>query len=720
MYERALQNIALHLSSREAQQRVLQNIRRVRNEAMVTIGQAARLFEFSESQLRDWERSGLLKPVRSAAPPDARGSVKQRQYSFDELDKLALIYELIHYANMTPGHIPADVNTLWEQVRASTPASNDDMTLSQPDAYHEIYRYITRRSEHVYQNELFWRLYTSHALYLSLKLLYEDFPGTYAGLILPAKTLTRATFEGELLPEQLPNRVGEALVGWLAQTRFFSTFLTTAPAFEFPSDFRIVSLPGSWEREQSEALEPRSSSDATLMVVPRDKLHKLHLDSNHVSLVSRLLAPLYENRQNWSTILGQGMKDLVQPGMDRASSVPDIVLNSLADMVIHLGGKLPEGEMRWHHCCILLPDETYLPLQERRLKVRAVSQDGAKLMDITLYPLEHYSTTVSIRAFLGSHILYRDVLTRADTTEKLARLEGPVRSCIAVPIGGEVTQPLGILYVASYQEQAFSKEDQRLLRLMARMAEEILRSYEVRQHLSRDLSALMEDPTNTDTLFANFFSEDQLIRDIEALLAYVQERKWVEQHEGVPALSQEVSFLAVELHDQDNLHNKYEYLLLRNIYLRVGELIDKHFRSLSSLSGYSRSYHIYGSRYYIPLPGVSLDEARKEAKKLKKTLDDDYTFTSLYVPTQDIVPLSPAQHLAGIVANVGITSYFYTKLEDIMQRYPGRSASEVRILVRNIILNALDVTLKRAQKIDGNVIVSWDRDRDEMISFPAD
>ncbi|HEY7419978.1 MAG TPA: GAF domain-containing protein, partial [Ktedonobacteraceae bacterium] len=462
--------------------------------------------------------------------------------------------------------------------------------------------------------------------------------------------------------------------------------------------------------EQADAL----FSDPTLIVVPRDKLSELHLDESVVNIVRRLLAPLYEDRQNWSTWLGQGMKDLVQPDMDRASSTSDAVLTRLADMVVHLGGKLPGGETRWHHCCILLPDETYLPLQERRLKVKAVNQSSAKLMDVMLYPLEHYNTTVSIRAFLGTHILYHDVLTGADTTEKLARLEGPVRSCIAVPIGGEVTQPLGILYVASYQEQAFSKEDQRLLRLIAHIAEEILRSYEVRQHVSRNLSAIMEDPTNTDTLFANFFSEDRLIHDIEALLANVQERKWVEQHEEEPMLSQEVSFIAVELNDQENLHNKYDYLLLRNIYLRVGELIDKHFRSLFSLSGYTKPCHIYGSRYYIFLPGVSLLEARKEARKLKKALDGSYTFTSLYVPTEDIVPLSPAQHLADMVANIGIASYSYTKLEDILQRYPGLEAREVRIVVRNTVFNFLDVLLKQAQKRGGNIIVSWDPD--EMIA----
>ena len=64
MDERNLQRIARHLKDEAAQRRVHYNIQRGRNEVTVTIGRAARLFGFSESQLRDWEKMGLIKPIR--------------------------------------------------------------------------------------------------------------------------------------------------------------------------------------------------------------------------------------------------------------------------------------------------------------------------------------------------------------------------------------------------------------------------------------------------------------------------------------------------------------------------------------------------------------------------------------------------------------------------------------------------------------------------------
>jgi hypothetical protein len=190
--------------------------------------------------------------------------------------------------------------------------------------------------------------------------------------------------------------------------------------------------------------------------------------------------------------------------------------------------------------------------------------------------------------------------------------------------------------------------------------------------MSSKLSAVMKNPVNTDTLFDNFLSEDQLVRDIDSLLADLQEQ--IARQLG--GNRQEVSFIAVELSDQSDHDTKYDYLLLRNVYLHIGELIDKHFRSLFSLPGYTQPYHIYGSRYYIFLPNVSLEEVRKQAKGLKKALDGTYTFNSLAVSIGETIPLAPAQELSGVVTNIGVSSYLYTKLEDILQRYPGRGVYE--------------------------------------------
>src|SRR5579883_3050687 len=113
MSNRGLPDITTYLTNEISQQRVRQNMQRIRREAMVTIGEAARLFGFSESQLRDWERLGLIKPVRPVeGAEDARNVRRQRQYSFEELDKLAAIYELLRYNDLTPGQIAQQMGRL--------------------------------------------------------------------------------------------------------------------------------------------------------------------------------------------------------------------------------------------------------------------------------------------------------------------------------------------------------------------------------------------------------------------------------------------------------------------------------------------------------------------------------------------------------------------------------------------------------------------------------
>ena len=110
MYKRYRQDIRNHLQNEDVKKRILQNIQRGREEATVTIGRAARLFNFSENKLRDWENLGLLKPLRSK---DVAG---QRQYTPDELNKLAIIRELIEEGGFTPGSIPPNIDEIWASI----------------------------------------------------------------------------------------------------------------------------------------------------------------------------------------------------------------------------------------------------------------------------------------------------------------------------------------------------------------------------------------------------------------------------------------------------------------------------------------------------------------------------------------------------------------------------------------------------------------------------
>ena len=103
MEERQLKNIKRYLQSEDVQERIQQYMQRGRSEATVSIGRVAQLFQLKENKLRDWETRGLLKPLRSK---DISG---QRQYSPSELDKLAIIKELVDEGGYAPSDIPANI-----------------------------------------------------------------------------------------------------------------------------------------------------------------------------------------------------------------------------------------------------------------------------------------------------------------------------------------------------------------------------------------------------------------------------------------------------------------------------------------------------------------------------------------------------------------------------------------------------------------------------------
>jgi len=707
--ERNIQRIIKHLEDEAAQKRVLHNIQRGHNEVTVTIGRAASLFGFSESQLRDWEKIGLIKPIRPKDASDSDGTKRsshggQRQYSFSELDKLAIIRELLDEAKLTPGSIPPDIDKIWSSIVEKHAAQKNDISYS-PYTSSTKSEPIDRRITSSYRDELSWRFYASNALMLSILLLYEAVPGSYAGLILPAYER-----DGEApAPEQLPE-IGDALVGWLGQTRTFYTFMTPEPSFEYPSDFRILPI---CPPELQELTSSASIADRTFLVVQRDDIRHVTNTEKAVQTVRRLLTPLYEDRQYWPLYFGEGMRDLVNPGIDFTPRVPDAVLTGLTEMVIRLGGKKPDGTNRWQSCYILLPDNLRLPLQQRSLVVRATSEGYSRLLGMHMATPERYGTSLSLRAYQGGHIMYRSELAPEDRTNTYRELEGPIRSNIALPIGGEVAEPLGVLHAASHDTDAFDEDDQRVLRVMARIIADLLNIYRSRQQITASLADLLEDPGTVDAAFKDFSSENEFLQDIEALLSPIKEQLEAGQlthHSASTAPTMttdpdepqlgEVSFIGVDLdlQVQETIANSYGDQTLARLNkalgLRIRDLLPALFMNYASY----KLYHIYAGRYYLLLRDLSLEKTKTSAERLRKGL----AASPITIKQPDLP--SSSLTLPDIFVHIGVTWYPNEKLAEFLGPIQTPSLANVS----STFYRSLDLVLKLGADSGGNIVFAWD------------
>ena len=149
----------------------------------------------------------------------------------------------------------------------------------------------------------------------------------------------------------------------------------------------------------------------------------------------------------------------------------------IEDRVLLDGRQNADGQQRWYFCCVLLPEESALPLQQRSLIVQAQSLHAPHNIGVTSISPEKSVTSISLRAFQSGNIVYRPEIALEDTTIVFREVEGPIRSIVAVPVGGEDGLPIAVLYVASRLEEAFSDNDQRVLRILGRMVEELLITY---------------------------------------------------------------------------------------------------------------------------------------------------------------------------------------------------------------------------------------------------
>jgi DNA-binding transcriptional MerR regulator/GGDEF domain-containing protein/GAF domain-containing protein len=702
MDKRRTPQIVEHLRRGEAQQRIYQTIQRVREEATVTISRAATLFGFSENQLRDWEEYGLLNPLRPS------GTRAHRLYPIQELEKLALIRELMN-AKFVPSEIPPDIDKVWQAISLSRERSP---ALSQREGRERTTALTINQRIEDARNNLFWDYFVSHVLHLSLALICEDVPNTSAGLVLPLEP--EVDVSGIRRVEDLA-QLGEVLVCRLGPSGSSQTLLMPELTFEYATDYRL--LPLTVMRNDQPQEEP---IDNTLIFIQR-RSERLTLSAPVVETIRRLLRPIYEDIERSRSCFGVGMRDILvsSTNLHSGANNSDIILNGLAEMVVRLGGLTAEGESRWRFCCILLPQDAMLPLHQRTLVVRAQSKNAPYRVGRTIVTPDNYAESPSIRALQSGHIVYLPKISQTDTSIAFREQEEPIRSAVAIPIGGEDGLAIAVLYVASAEIAAFSESDQRVLRMICRMMEEALKTYAIRRKAIQKLTDIIEKPALVDPFFRDFLSENDFIRNVEEILSAIQTGRTEisfgnsypvtmsgDMDTGAEELTERcVSFISVDVDRQSSVANKYGDLVTRNLAQAVGMKIKDHFPALVKEQSEHWLYHIYADRFYILMKNIPLERMRIIAERLRLGLAGTYKLDALQTSVDQSTRPESKLEIYDITVRLGVTSYLYSKLQEVLLRYPPEDAVAE---VRSIISSALSVSLDKGRDEGGNVVISWD------------
>jgi GGDEF domain-containing protein len=694
---RSRPTIQAHLRKEDVQKRILQYIQKGRDEATVTISRAAELFGITENKLRDWEEYGILHPLRPGGPKG------RRLYTPVELDKLAIIRELIN-AGFPASDIPPDIYNQWLDIRTPQDVVNsaERFDFPIPSLEYSIDQRITQGSA-----TLFWRYFVSRVLRLVLLLISEDVPNTTAGLILPMEDGVDISTIQNIDDVSL---IGESLIGWLSQNRSSHTLLTPRPSFEYSSDYRLERIQ-TW---QNGTKTNDQYVNKTLILIQRDA-KKLTYSNVLVHTIQRLLQPIYDNIQLTRSCFGPGMCDVLMPAtdLDKKANYEDVILTGLANMIVQLGGVTEAGASRWHFSCIYSPSSAHsmLALQQRSLVLRAQSDASPYTIGVTTHlPLGPFISSC-IRAFQSGHSIYQpDILIRDEYTTTRPNPEGTIRSSIAVPIDGYDGLAIGTLYVASEYKAAFTDTDQRILRIMGRLIQEALETYQLCLCVAQNLRSLISNPRIVDTQFQDFLSEDDFIRHVEELLTDIQMRR-----DHTPSTI--VSFLAIDIDNHSNFSNLYGDRIARDLSCAVGMRIHSQLRAFKDEAEYGL-YHICADRFYIRLNNMTLDQARTRAELLKQTLEGSYQVEPYHAQTGHPATTDLSISLvtiSNVTVRLGVASYPYQKLKEVLQRYPSEIAvPEVRMQV----IGMLEEELAQGKRKGGNIVMSWDPALQGFVRLP--
>ncbi len=688
-----------HLREPSIQSLLRQRLNAAQQHLTTGISQVAEITDTSEVQLRYWENLGLLSPVRTSTSTHSG----QRRYSLQEFARLLIIKELLGQSYLLTDiaafmkNESLFIENLLNEV-ASQREINEEHSLN-------ILNRISRAEE-----ALFWRIFVPRVMYLSICLLFERVISSDVGLLLPVQDF-RAHIEKVAIQhiDDLPN-LGEVLLGWHSRSYPFCTFLVRKLPMLNPSKrYMLISL--DWPLNKD--ISPKS----TYLIVEERFVHLLEGTSDNARQVAgRFLKFLQETTSNWRPFL-QSDGDFFYHSPDfKDYSIGDRFQNEMAERLIQLGGiGKVDQKPRWRFCCVLLPNELLVPLKERSLVVQAQSKGSPhRIGETSLPPNEQRS--ISIKAYQSGNIIYRPSVAEQEPDIAWLKREGSVRSAIAVPIERKYGQPVGVLYIASDESDAFSAVDQLLLRLIGRIMAEHVLTYQARSLLVERLSEVAAHPQVVDKFFSEFPLESEFISNLEKLLEQVKLRAWRETEVSEDHLAidekpfHHLSFIAVDIDNSTALSTKYGGdRALRNLVFSVGQRIQEWLDQDRTISEDIRLYRVYADRFCLLLKDVTLEQAERYACQLQKTLQDlPYQIEPARISRDQRIP--PGNVIAlELSVRLGVTGYTFERLQQIVSK--AQKVPNVRVK----LTRSLDEALSVGKQAGGGNITVWDIQSGKLI-----
>jgi DNA-binding transcriptional MerR regulator/GGDEF domain-containing protein len=683
MNEPNIERIRKYLQDKEVQERIQQRMLDARSKATVTISRAAGLFNFTESQLREWEKRGLLKTERTALSQDSKTTTGHRQFSPDELDKLALIRELIDQG-YSLSEIPPNIDGIWQQIAEAQQYLVPTASSQDNNRAHAVEHYPVDAHVDAADEEHFWRVLVSQALHLSLLLICEEMPGTIAGLFLPLE------YKGPELRLDSPQNISQAgpsLVGWIGANQAFYTSFEPAPTFYYPSDFRIEYLSG-WNEH---------TCPAPIIVIQR-RARAIAVTEIQVASIQRIIELVSTHVNDWLPFFSSGRRDWIEhvTNFGLNPNVTDPLLDRMMNAIVELGGE-EHGSRRWKFCNLFLPQDPSLPILQRTIRSRAHSDDSPAHLSSRVLTL--LDPGLTYRSYQSGQVIYRSHITQTDALVAYHDTEESTQSAIAIPLGSADGMVAGAIYIASDEVDAFSPADLRALRLLTRMLEELLATYQARLFVSGRLSDAIVRPRVVDVSFREFLSEEDFIDEFESLLNDILRRDDAAQLEG-----KEISFIVLDIDKQTPLAIKYGDRAARNLSREVGMKLQEQLR-VQSNPEFRKVYHVGADRYYVKLPGMSLDDARNLAVQLLQILRGNYRVDVRRPMVGRPVLSDELLVLQNVTVRLGASNYKHLKLKEVLSRYEVEKAvAETRTLILNNFLQSLTLGQKN---YGGDCVVSW-------------